>query len=38
VDPTSKQGRLAVLLDAYKKDQIDSVKYHQERAKIIAEP
>ena len=37
-EPTGKQGRLAALLDAYKKDQIDSVKYHQERAKIIAEP
>jgi hypothetical protein len=36
--PTGKQERLAALLDAYKKDQIDSVKYHQERSKIIAEP
>jgi len=34
----SKQQRLAQLLEAYKRDQMTAVQYHQERAKILAEP
>ena len=34
----SKQQRLAQLLEAYKRDQLTAVQYHQERAKILAEP
>ena len=33
-----KQQRLTQLLEAYKKDQLTPAQYHQERAKILAEP
>jgi len=33
-----KQQRLMQLLEAYKKDQLTPAQYHQERAKILAEP
>lgn len=34
----TKQDRLAQLLDAYRRDQIGPTEYHQQRAKILAEP
>ena len=34
----SKQQRLMQLLEAYKRDEISPAQYHQERAKILAEP
>jgi hypothetical protein len=34
----SKQQRLMILLEAYKRDQLTPAQYHQERAKILAEP
>ena len=33
-----KQQRLTKLLEAYKNDQLTPAQYHQERAKILAEP
>jgi hypothetical protein len=33
-----KQQRLTQLLEAYKKDQLTPAQYHQERAKMLAEP
>jgi hypothetical protein len=35
---TSKQQRLAELLEAYKADKIGPTEYHKQRAKILAEP
>ncbi len=34
----TKQQRLVQLLEAYKKEQISPAQYHQERARILAEP
>src|SRR5260221_9402247 len=34
----TKQQRLMQLLDAYRKDQLTPAQYHQERAKVLAEP
>jgi len=34
----SKQQRLAELLQLYKSDKITPAEYHQQRAKIVAEP
>ena len=34
----SKQQRLVQLLEAYKRDQMTPAQYHQERARILAEP
>ncbi len=34
----SKQQRLDELLEAYKKDQLSPSQYHEQRAKILAEP
>jgi hypothetical protein len=36
--PRSRNQRLAELLDRYRRDQISPSEYHQQRAKIIAEP
>ncbi len=36
--PSSKSQRLSALLDAYRHDQITPAEYHQQRAKILAEP
>jgi hypothetical protein len=36
--PKSKQQRLDELLEAYKKDQLSPSQYHEQRAKILAEP
>jgi hypothetical protein len=34
----SKQQRLAALLETYKQDKITPAEYHEQRAKILAEP
>jgi hypothetical protein len=36
--PKTKQQRLSDLLEAYKADKITPADYHNQRAKIIAEP
>jgi hypothetical protein len=36
--PKSKAQRLAELTEAYRRDEITPAQYHQERAKILAEP
>ncbi len=36
--PGSKEQRLADLLEMYKSDQISPAEYHNQRAKIMAEP
>ena len=36
--PGSKEARLAELLQLYKADRITPTEYHEQRAKIIAEP
>jgi len=36
--PGSKEDRLSELLDLYKADKISPAEYHDQRAKIIAEP
>lgn len=38
VGPKSKQHRLMELLQLYKTDQITPLEYHEQRAKIVAEP
>jgi hypothetical protein len=36
--PQSKEQRLSHLLELYKSDRLSPVEYHEQRAKIIAEP
>ncbi len=36
--PTTKQGRLEALLEDYRADKLSPTQYHQQRAKIRAEP
>ena len=38
VGPVSKTGRLLELLNAYKLNQLTPAEYHQQRAKVLAEP